>query len=58
MRERERAAMEYADELKRKYSGFPEIKRIARHRHLPKSIYHARKEHLTIKESMRMVSKV
>ncbi|RXG60480.1 DDB1- and CUL4-associated factor 13 [Armadillidium vulgare] len=39
-------------ELKKKYGAFPEVKRIARHRHLPKSIYHAKKEHTTIKESI------
>lgn len=51
MRPRERAAMDYSEELKRKFSKFPQISRIARHRHLPKHIYHAKKELHIIKES-------
>lgn len=51
MKEREKAAINYSDELKRKYGHFPEIKRIGRHRHLPKHIYHAAKEHRIIKDS-------
>lgn len=51
MRERERSAINYSEELKKKYSNFPEVKRILRHRHLPGHIYHAKKEHATIKES-------
>ncbi|ROT63452.1 DDB1- and CUL4-associated factor 13 [Penaeus vannamei] len=51
MREREQSAINYAEELKKKYSSFPEVKRIQRHRHLPGHIYHAKKEHAVIKES-------
>merc|ERR1712105_237593 len=51
MKEREKASINYSDELKRKYGHFPEIRRIARHRHLPKHIYHAAKEHRIIKDS-------
>lgn len=50
-RYREDAAINYAEELKRKYGHFPEMRRILRHRHLPKHIYHAKKEHAIIKES-------
>ncbi|KAK8802209.1 hypothetical protein WA588_005182 [Blastocystis sp. NMH] len=35
---REEQKLEYMDSLKRKYAAFPEISRIARHRHLPKVI--------------------
>ncbi|KAK7020296.1 DDB1- and CUL4-associated factor 13 [Halocaridina rubra] len=51
MRDRETTAINYAEELKRKYGNFPEMRRILRHRHLPKSIYHAKKEHEIIKNS-------
>lgn len=36
---RQRASQNYADKLKQKFKHHPEIKRIARHRHVPKNIY-------------------
>lgn len=51
MRARERHALNYAQELKKKYGHFPEVRRIARHRHLPKHIYNAKNEHRIMKES-------
>ena len=33
---RQRASQNYADKLKQKFKHHPEIKRIARHRHVPK----------------------
>ena len=36
---RERLALEYGDKLKEKYRSHPQIRRIARHRHVPKLIY-------------------
>lgn len=51
MKTREHAAMNYAEELKRKYGHFPELRRISRHRHLPKHIYHATLEHRAMKQS-------
>jgi DDB1- and CUL4-associated factor 13 len=35
---RERQKLEYDDTLKRRYSHMPEIKRIQRHRHVPKAV--------------------
>jgi WD repeat and SOF domain-containing protein 1 len=35
---RQRQALEYADALKERYKHMPEIKRIARHRHVPRTI--------------------
>ena len=35
---RQRQKLEYEDALKRKYNHMPEIKRISRHRHVPKSV--------------------
>ena len=35
---RERTALEYADALKKRYGHMPEIRRIARHRHVPKPV--------------------
>lgn len=51
MRARERYAINYAEELKKKYGHFPEVRRIARHRHLPKHIFNAKNEHRIMKES-------
>ncbi|CAL4137791.1 unnamed protein product, partial [Meganyctiphanes norvegica] len=51
MKEREKASINYSEELKRKYGHFPEVRRIARNRHLPKHIYHSAKEHRIIKDS-------
>ena len=36
--EREKAARQYADQLKDRYADVPEIKRISSHRHIPKLI--------------------
>ena len=36
--------LQYGDKLKEKFKHYPEIKRIKRHRHLPKVIYNAQKE--------------
>ncbi|KAI3887728.1 hypothetical protein MKX03_018575 [Papaver bracteatum] len=45
---RERKKHEYNEALKKRYGNLPEIKRINRHRHLPKAIYKARSLRLTI----------
>ncbi|XP_002737907.1 DDB1- and CUL4-associated factor 13-like [Saccoglossus kowalevskii] len=39
MRPREQAAMDYDAKLKDKFHHFPQLKRISRHRHVPKAIY-------------------
>ncbi len=51
MRPREKEQIDYNEKLKDKFKQFPEIKRIQRHRHLPKPIYNAQKEKLLIKSS-------
>lgn len=45
LRPRERAAMNYNSKLLEVYGEHPEIRRIIRHRFVPKSIYNATKEH-------------
>ncbi|XP_072266907.1 DDB1- and CUL4-associated factor 13 [Pyxicephalus adspersus] len=50
---REKAAQNYNQKLKEKFQHHPQIKRISRHRHLPKSIYSQIREHRIIKESRR-----
>ncbi|XP_063306356.1 DDB1- and CUL4-associated factor 13 [Pelobates fuscus] len=50
---RERAALNYNQKLKEKFQHHPQIKRIARHRHLPKSIYSQIKEQRIMKEARR-----
>ena len=39
---RQKAALQYSEALKKKFKYHPEVKRIARHRHLPKNIYKER----------------
>ena len=41
---RERTALEYQQKLTEKFANHPEIKRISRHRHVPKHIYHSSRE--------------
>ena len=41
---RQRAAAMYNEKLKEKFQHHPQIKRIMRHRHLPKQVYKARKQ--------------
>lgn len=50
MKPREKTALNYAEALKDKFATHPQIKRIARHRHVPKHILNAQKEIRTIKE--------
>lgn len=50
MKPRERAALNYSEALKEKYASHPQIRRIKRHRQVPKHIYNAQQELRTIKE--------
>ncbi|XP_044259546.1 DDB1- and CUL4-associated factor 13 [Tribolium madens] len=50
LKPRERAALNYSEALKEKYATHPKVRRIARHRHVPKHIYNAQNELRTIKE--------
>lgn len=50
---REKAAKDYNQKLKEKFRHHPHIKRIARHRHLPKSIYSQIQEQRVMKEARR-----
>ncbi|XP_018055362.1 PREDICTED: DDB1- and CUL4-associated factor 13 [Atta colombica] len=50
LRARERNALLVNDALKEKYAAHPEVRRIARHRQVPKHIYNARAELRTIRE--------
>ncbi|ODM98132.1 DDB1- and CUL4-associated factor 13 [Orchesella cincta] len=51
LKTRERNALNYNESLKEKFAHFPQIKRIARHRHVPRHVYHAKKELQTIRDS-------
>jgi hypothetical protein len=44
LRPREREALQYNEKLKEKFQHHPQVKRIARHRHVPRSIYTNAKE--------------
>jgi len=44
LRPREKVAINYNEKLKDKFSNHPQIKRIARHRHVPKHVYNGRRE--------------
>ncbi|WVZ88099.1 hypothetical protein U9M48_034652 [Paspalum notatum var. saurae] len=48
---RERKRQEYLDAVKERYKHLPEVKRIDRHRHLPKAIYNAAKLRRTMIEA-------
>eukprot|EP00069_Balaena_mysticetus_P019257 bmy_00487T0 len=50
---REKAATDYNQRLKEKFQHHPHIKRISRHRHLPKSIYSQIQEQRVMKEARR-----
>lgn len=43
-RVRETANFKYQDKLKEKYASHPQVKRIARHRHVPKHVFNGRRE--------------
>nr|CAH7748661.1 unnamed protein product [Callosobruchus chinensis] len=53
LKPREKAALRYSEALKEKYASHPQIKRISRHRHVPKHIYNAQRELRTIKEKQK-----
>lgn len=53
LKPREKIAFNYAESLKAKYAAHPQVRRIARHRQVPKHIYNAQKEHHTIKEKQK-----
>ncbi|XP_075217570.1 DDB1- and CUL4-associated factor 13 [Lycorma delicatula] len=44
LNQRERNALQYSEALKKKFESHPEIKRIARHRQIPKHIYKSQKQ--------------
>ncbi|CAI4224124.1 unnamed protein product [Auanema sp. JU1783] len=48
---REKSAFAYSEKLRDQYKDHPEIRRIARHRQLPGSVFHARKEHDIIRKA-------
>lgn len=50
MKPREKAALQYNEALKAKFAAHPQVKRIARHRQVPKHIYNAKAELHTIHE--------
>uniref|UniRef100_A0A671VVB3 DDB1- and CUL4-associated factor 13 n=1 Tax=Sparus aurata TaxID=8175 RepID=A0A671VVB3_SPAAU len=50
---REKQASNYSQKLKEKFQHHPQIRRIARHRHLPKNIFHESKELRIMKEARR-----
>ncbi|XP_045467250.1 DDB1- and CUL4-associated factor 13 [Harmonia axyridis] len=49
LKPRERQALQYAETLKEKFGSHPKIRRIKRHRQVPKHVYNALKEHRVIK---------
>ncbi|XP_054721180.1 DDB1- and CUL4-associated factor 13-like isoform X2 [Uloborus diversus] len=48
---RERMSLNHSEKLKEKFAQHPQVQRIARHRHVPKHVYNAAKEHRIIHES-------
>ncbi|KAG1671946.1 DDB1- and CUL4-associated factor 13 [Nymphon striatum] len=50
---RQKSAMNYNNKLKERFAHHPQVKRIARHRHVPKHIYNAKRELQSINESQK-----
>ncbi|XP_030753083.1 DDB1- and CUL4-associated factor 13 [Sitophilus oryzae] len=53
LRPREKTALRYSEALKEKFANHPQVKRISRHRHVPKHIYNAQRELRTIKDKQK-----
>lgn len=53
MRPREKTALEYNATLKEKFAAHPQVKRIARHRQVPKHIYHERTQQLESRKKIK-----
>eukprot|EP00088_Acartia_fossae_P004693 TRINITY_DN1201_c0_g1_i4.p1 TRINITY_DN1201_c0_g1~~TRINITY_DN1201_c0_g1_i4.p1 ORF type:complete len:450 (-),score=116.56 TRINITY_DN1201_c0_g1_i4:30-1379(-) len=51
IKNRERNSLQYQEKLKEKYSLHPKVSRIQRHRHVPKHVLNASREHTIIKTS-------
>ncbi len=49
--EREKVALRYADRLREKFASHPEVRKIARHRHVPRHVLNAQREHRVIRDS-------
>lgn len=50
LKPRERTSLNYCNALKEKFAAHPQVRRIARHRQVPKHIYNAQAEIRTIRE--------
>lgn len=48
---REKMALRHSEKLREKFAHYPQIRRIARHRHVPKHVVNAAKEIRVINES-------
>ncbi|KAG8037824.1 hypothetical protein G9C98_006035 [Cotesia typhae] len=57
LKPRERMALNYSSALINKFAAHPQIRRIARHRQIPKHIYNAKAELRTIREKQKRKSK-
>ncbi|XP_033225670.1 DDB1- and CUL4-associated factor 13 isoform X2 [Belonocnema kinseyi] len=61
LKPREKVSLQYSETLKEKYAAYPQVRRIARHRQVPKHIYNAQtevrqsREKATRKESNRRI---
>nr|CAD7569966.1 unnamed protein product [Timema californicum] len=54
LKPREKTALNYSEALKEKFASHPQIRRIARHRQVPKMIYNGQKELRTLKEKKKI----
>jgi len=53
LKERQRMTLNYNEKLKEKFANHPKIKRIAKHRQVPKHVQNASREHKIIRESQK-----
>ncbi|XP_043267800.1 DDB1- and CUL4-associated factor 13 [Venturia canescens] len=53
LKPRERTALNYSEALKEKFAGHPQVRRIARHRQVPKHIFNAQGEMRAVREKIK-----
>lgn len=53
LKDRQKTALQYNEKLKEKFAQHPQIRRIAKHRQVPKHVLNASREHKIIKESQK-----
>lgn len=53
LKDRQKTALQYNEKLKEKFAHHPQIRRIAKHKQVPKHVLNASREHKIIRESQK-----